>query len=50
MVYVENVNFLKPELKVDENGDQFYVWNIPETDNVLILKVPVQKESVVNND
>lgn len=34
----DNVNFVKPELKVDENGDPFYVWNIPETDYVLTLK------------
>ena len=42
---LENINFVKPELKVNENGDQFYVWDIPETDNVLILKVPVQEET-----
>lgn len=47
---LENINFVQPELKVDENGDQFYVWNIPETDYVLTWKVPVQKEKVVNND
>ena len=45
MIETGNINFVKPELKVDENGDQFYVWNIPETDNVLILKVPVQEET-----
>lgn len=50
MIETGNINFVKPELKVDEYGDQFYVWNIPETDQVLILKVPVQKEKVVNND
>lgn len=44
---LENINFVQPELKVDENGDQFYVWNIPETDYVLTLKVPVQKENVM---
>ena len=47
---LESINFVKPELKVDENGDQFYVWDIPETDWVLTFKVPVQKESEVNND
>jgi hypothetical protein len=46
-VDLENINFVQPELKVDENGDQFYVWNIPETDYVLTLKVPVQKENVM---
>lgn len=43
----ENTDFLDAELKVDENGDQFYVWALPETDYILTLKVPVQEENVM---
>lgn len=39
----EELNFLNWEYICDENGDKVWVAELPETEYVLTLKVPVQE-------